>query len=114
MLRLGPRASFYLRRHPEFSGWWDIRDDWPRGPYVAVFVAGDPAKYRRRILELAAFPKETRVVRVRYSDRYRARVQERIDHDEAALRRAGFDDVETEFDIGTDRIDVDLVTRRTD
>jgi hypothetical protein len=43
MLHLGPRASAYLRRHPEFSAWWDIRDDWPRGPYVAVFVAGDPA-----------------------------------------------------------------------
>src|SRR4051794_3197383 len=41
-LRLGPRASASLRRHSGVFDWWDVRDDWPRGPYVAVFVAGDP------------------------------------------------------------------------
>jgi hypothetical protein len=82
---------------------------------VAVFVADDPAKHSATIRGRAVFPDRTRVVRVRYSDRERDRVERRIMRDERSLAKAGFTVVETDsFHFGTDRIDVFLVTRRTD
>ena len=113
-LELGAKGERYLRRHPEISGWWDVRDDWPRGPYVAVFVADDPAKHRAAIKGLASFPRVTRVVRVHYSDRERVRVANRIFRDGRALRKAGFTVMVPDYEPGTDRLDVPLVTRRTD
>ena len=113
-LRLGSPATRYLRRHADVSGSWDVRDDWPRGAYVAVFVADDPAKHRAAIKRLAATPRFTRVVRVRYSDRELRRVRDRIDRDQARLRRAGFTVDTADTESGTDRVDVALVTRRTD
>ena len=113
-LRLGSPATRYLRRHADVSGSWDVRDDWPRGAYVAVFVADDPAKHRAAIKRLAATPRFTRVVRVRYSERELRRVSDRIDRDQARLRRAGFTVDTADTESGTDRVDVALVTRRTD
>jgi hypothetical protein len=113
-LRLGAPATRYLRRHERVSAWWDVRDDWPRGAYVAVFIADDPARHRAAIKRLAASPRFTRVVRVRYSDRELERVRDRIDRDEARLRRAGFTAAYSETEAGTDRVDVTVITRRTD
>ncbi len=43
----GAAVTRYLRKHPEISGWWDVRDDWPRGAYAAVFLTDDsPAPAR--------------------------------------------------------------------
>ena len=71
----GAAVTRYLRKHPEISGWWDVRDDWPRGAYAAVFLTDDSPAQRARIKRLAAFPDFTRVVKVRYSDRQRERLE---------------------------------------
>lgn len=113
-LRLGARASRYLRDRPAISAWWDVRDDWPRGAYVAVFIADDPAEHRAAIRRRAAYPRATRVVRVRYSDRELRRVSDRIERDVERLDRAGFHGVETDLLEGTDRVDVSLATSRAD
>jgi hypothetical protein len=114
-LRLGAKATAYLRKRPAIADWWDVRDDWPRGAYVAVFVAADPARYRGAIRRLAAFPRATRVVRVRSSERARDRVVNRIERDEKALHRMGFTLIDAERGApGTDRVDVNVVTRRHD
>src|SRR4051812_48173172 len=55
-LRLGAKASAYLRRRPEISGGSEVRDAYPRPAYVAVFVADDPARHRTAIRRLAAHP----------------------------------------------------------
>ncbi len=91
-----------------------MRDDWPRGPYVAVFMTDDPARHRAAIKRLAAHPQSTRVVRVRYSARDKDRIQKRIQRDVEKLERVGFEVLETETDWGVDRIDIELVTRRSD
>src|SRR5690348_6508182 len=114
-LRLGAKATAYLRKRPAISDWWDVRDDWPRGAYVAVFITGDPARHRAAIKRLAAFPRATRVVRVRSSRRERDRLSLRIQHDAKALHRLGFTLIDNETgEPGTDRIDVYVVTRRHD
>lgn len=113
-LGVGAKLAAFLRRRPAIMDFWDVRDDWPRGPYMAVFVADDPAKYRAAVKRLASYPNATRVVRVRYSERAKDRIQRRIEHDRDALKRAGFELVETDADWGSDRVDVTLVTRRTD
>jgi hypothetical protein len=114
LLSPGAGVTRYLRRHPGISGWWDVRDDWPRGAYVAVFLTDDSARRRATITRLAAFPESTRVVKIRYSDRLRDRVSRRIDRDYKRLGNAGFDAVETEAETGTDRVDVFVVSKRTD
>src|SRR5262249_48185576 len=91
----GAGVTRYLRKHPEISGWWDVRDDWPRRAYVAVFLTDDSAKQRATIKRLATYPAVTRVVRIRYSDRQRERVQRRIERDYEKLGKIGFDAVET-------------------
>jgi hypothetical protein len=113
-LTAGAGVTRYLRRHPEISGWWDVRDDWPRGAYVAVFLTDDSVKQRATIRRLAAYPKSTRVVRIRYSDRERDRVYRRISREYKLLDKAGFEYVQAETEIATDRIDVFVVTKRTD
>ena len=110
----GAAVTRYLRRHPEISGWWDVRDDWPKGAYAAVFLTDDSPRQRATIRRLATFPDATRVVKVRYSDRQRERVQRRIEHDEKALAEAGFAAVETDAETGTDRVDVFVVSKRKD
>jgi hypothetical protein len=110
----GPGVTRYLRKHPEISGWWDVRDDWPRSAYVAVFLTDDSAKERATIRRLATFPARTRVVRIRYSDQERDRVARRIERDYRKLDKAGFEAVETDAETGTDRVDVHLVSKRKD
>ncbi len=110
----GAGVTRYLRKHPEISGWWDVRDDWPRRAYVAVFLTDDSARQRATIERLATFPAVTRVVRIRYSDLERDRVQRRIERDYRKLHKAGFDAVETDAETGTDRVEVSLVSKRKD
>jgi hypothetical protein len=114
LLTPGAGVTRYLRRHPEISGWWDVRDDWPRGAYVAVFLTDDSARQRATIKRLATFPESTRVVRIRHSERRLDRISNRISREYRALEKAGFEYVEAETEPGTDRIDVFAVTKRTD
>jgi len=111
---LGAKAAAYLRRRPAITDFWEVRDDWPRGAYVAVFVTDDPARHRAAIKRLASRPQSTRVVRVRYSAQYKDRIDKRIQRDVEALEREGFEVLETETDWGVERIDISLVTRRSD
>lgn len=113
-LGVGAKVGRYLRARPEINAFWDVRDDWPRGPYMAVFIAGDPAPHRAAILRRASYPRHTRIVRVRYSDAAKDRIQKRIQDDFDALGRIGFDVVDTSTDWGLDRIDVEVLTRRKD
>jgi hypothetical protein len=87
---------------------------WPRKAYVAVFLTDDSPRQRATIKRLATFPAVTRVVRIRYSDRQRDRVQRRIADDYEVLEKAGFEAVEADADTGTDRVDVYLSSRRKD
>lgn len=113
-LGVGAKVGRYLRRRPAINAFWDVRDDWPRGPYMAVFIADDPAKHRAAILRRASYPRSTRIVRVRYSYAAKDRLQRRIEDDRERLDRLGFEVIETDTDWGLDRIDVEVVTRRTD
>ena len=48
MDRIGPGAKLarYLRRQTDVMDFWEVEDDWPRGPYVAIYLKGDPARHR--------------------------------------------------------------------
>lgn len=113
-LGVGAKVGRYLRKRPAIMDFWDVRDDWPRGPYMAVFVTDDPANHRATIKRLASYPRSTRVVRVRYSAREKDRIQNRMQRDFEALERAGFDVRDMDTDWGVDRIDVEVVTKRKD
>jgi len=113
-LGIGAKLGRYLRQRPEVMDFWDVRDDWPRGPYMAVFLADDPAKHRAAVKRLASYPRSTRIVRVRYSDRAKERVQRRIERDRDRLKRAGFELVETNAEWGRDRVDALVITKRKD
>jgi hypothetical protein len=114
--RIGPGAKLarYLRRQPEVMDFWEVQDDWPRGPYVAVYLKGDPARHRAVVRRLAFFPRSTRIVSVRYSDRDKTRIQRRIQREDRALARAGFEVVDASSSWGKDRVRVDVVTKRKD
>ncbi|MDA0183126.1 hypothetical protein OJ997_22645 [Solirubrobacter phytolaccae] len=113
-LGVGAKVGRYMRARPEINAFWEVKDDWPRGPYMAVFVAGDPAAHRAAILRRASYPRHTRVVRVRYSYDAKDRIQKRIQDDDKALARAGFEVVGSDTDWGLDRIDVEVITKRKD
>ena len=115
MDRIGPGAKLarYLRRQTDVMDFWEVEDDWPRGPYVAVYLKGDPARHRATVKRLAFFPR-TRIVRVRYSDRDKERIQRRIQRDDKTLERAGFEVVRRGHQWGVDRVLVEVVTKRKD
>ena len=111
---VGAKLGRYLRKQTDVMDFWEVLDDWPRGPYVAVFLKGDPARHRAAVKRLASYPRSTRIVRVRYSDRDKERIEDRIQRDDKALTRAGFEIVETDSTWGLDRVLVEIVTRRKD
>lgn len=113
--RIGPGAKLarYLRRQTDVMDFWEVQDDWPRGPYVAINLKGDPARHRDAVRRLAFFPR-TRIVSVRYSDRDKTRIQRRIQREDRTLARAGFEVVDASSGPGQDRVRVDVVTRRRD
>ena len=115
MDRIGPGAKLarYLRRQTDVMDFWEVEDDWPRGPYVAVYLKGDPARHRATVKRLAFFPR-TRIVRVRYSHRDKERLQRRIQRDDKTLERAGFTVSDTDASWGLDRVLVEVVTKRKD
>ena len=115
MDRIGPGAKLarYLRRQTDVMDFWEVEDDWPRGPYVAVYLKGDPARHRAVVKRLAFFSR-TRIVSVRYSDRDKERIQRRIQRDDKTLERAGFTVSDTDASWGLDRVLVEVVTKRKD
>ena len=111
----GAAVTRYLRRHPEISGWWDVRDDWPRGPYVAVFLTDD-----------SAAPTRARSSAWRRS-RSHARGEDPLQRPAARAGRSGGSSATTKAlerrasrpsrptpRPGTDRVDVSVVTKRKD
>ena len=115
MDRIGPGAKLarYLRRQTDVMDFWEVEDDWPRGPYVAVYLKGDPARHRAVVKRLAFFSR-TRIVSVRYSDRDKERLQRRIQREDQTLERAGFTVSDTDASWGLDRVLVEVVTKRKD
>ena len=110
----GAAVTRYLRRHPEISGWWDVRDDWPkrclRGGLpdrrLASATRDDPAPGDVPGLHpRGQGPLQRPAARAR---------QRRIERDEKALAKAGFEAVETDAETGTDRVDVFVVSKRKD
>ncbi|MDA0170900.1 hypothetical protein OJ998_17490 [Solirubrobacter taibaiensis] len=116
MDRIGPGAKLakYLRRQTDVMDFWEVEDDWPRGPYVALYLKGDPARHRAVVKELAFFARSTRIVTVRYSGRDKDRIQRRIQREDQALERAGFEVIDAGSSWGVDRVVVEVVTKRKD
>ena len=111
-LTLGPRAQRYLRRRPHLSGGVSIEDDWPRGPYMLVRLTRDRAEHTRALRRRARFPRNLRTVRVPVSERALRRVQHGIDFD--AHEADGFHVMMTGVDIDRSKVEVGLITKRTD
>ena len=93
---------------------WTIKDAWPHEPQLLLHFTRDPARHLAELKPIARFPGNLRADRVRYSERELRRVQARIVGDDAVLRDAGFDYQVVSADVETDRVEVELVTRRTD
>jgi hypothetical protein len=113
-LDLGAKGRRYLARRPAIDAGWSIVDAWPRDPYVLVHVAADPAPHRAALERIARFPTHLRVERVRFNERQLRRVQNRVDDAGRALRTAGFTVEGTGVDDDSNRVEVELVTRRGD
>ena len=115
MDRIGPGAKLarYLRRQTDVMDFWEVEDDWPRGPYVAVYLKGDPARHRAVVKRLAFFSR-TRIVRVRYSDRDKERIQRRIQRDGRDARAGRLRPSPTQTPLGPGPVLVEVVTKRKD
>ena len=113
-LDLGRRAYRYLRKRRDLSGGISVEDDWPRGPYLLVRVTRDAAAHAANLRRLARFPRNLRVVQVRWSERQLRRVANRIDPDLKELEAAGFELSSWGPDISTNTVEVELITKRTD
>ena len=114
-LGLGAKAAAYLRRRPAIMDFWTVRDDWPRGPYVVVFMTDDPARHRAAIKRLAAHPRvDPRGARALQRPGQGPDPRNASSATRRRCERVGFEVVETSSDWGLDRIDISLVTRRSD
>ena len=110
----GAAANRYLRLLGDVYVGWTIKDAWPHEPQLLLHFTRDPARHLAELKPIARFPGNLRADRVRYSERELRRVQARIVGDDAVLRDAGFDYQVVSADVETDRVEVELVTRRTD
>jgi hypothetical protein len=111
-LELGRAASRYLRRRPNLSGGISVEDDWPRGPYLLVRLTRDRAHHTRALRRRARFPRHLRTVLVGVSERELVQLQERIDWDAAGAD--GFVIVGSAPDIVSGKVELELITRRSD
>jgi hypothetical protein len=111
-LTLGARAHRYLERRPRLDGGVSIEDGWPREPYMLVRLTRDRAKHARALRQRARFPRNLRTARVPVSERALRRIQDRIDFD--AHESDGFDVKTTTVDIDSSKVQIGLITKRTD
>jgi hypothetical protein len=111
-LELGAKAWRYLRRRPNLSGGISVQDDWPREPYLLLRLTSNPKLHERRLERLARFPDNLRTRKVAHSERELRRIQNRISF--RAHRRDGFQVVSTGVDIDRNRVEIELITKRTD
>jgi hypothetical protein len=109
---LGPDViDRYLRKQrPDIDGGGEIRDDWPRMPYHAVFVTRDVARVRQDLTALARGRFRFKVVRVKHTYRELSRIQDRIDW--KALKAEGIEVFET--GIGPPTLEVEAISARPD
>jgi hypothetical protein len=105
------RVARYLETHERaIHGSWAFADDWPRGPYLAVYVTRDAKRIRSAIDKRAGYP--FRVVRVEKSFRELERQEERIDA--RTLERLGIGVEETWIEPRRNRVEVTVSASRPD
>jgi hypothetical protein len=102
----------YERRFPATAGGTSIEDDYPRGAYVAVRFTRDLARHRAALRRIARV--RFKVVRVAYSERELARLQDRISDDDRALARLGIHPTALFVDVTRNRVEVEATSPRPD
>ncbi|HEY6890207.1 MAG TPA: hypothetical protein VI300_20555 [Solirubrobacter sp.] len=112
-LELGAKAERYLREHRDVDGGVNIRDAWPRDPYLEVRFTKDVQRNVAAIKRLARDPAHVRGVRARYSLRELERLNDRIYGQRKTLGKAGFHLVSSSVAI-EGYVELDVITRRTD
>jgi hypothetical protein len=102
----------YLDRRPGLSAGLSIEDEWPEGPYLQVRVTRDVATHapalRRR------YRHRLKVVAVQFPSAELQAVRDRISADWEALEAEGFDIQGLGVDPEANRVDVAMITARTD
>ena len=111
-LDLGARADRYLRQRPAIDGGTSIEDGWPRDPYILVRVTRDRAEHARAIRRLALQPRHVRTKLVELSERALDRLRDRVDTRAAA--RDGIHVSSTSYDTDAAKVDLGVITERTD
>jgi hypothetical protein len=102
----------YLDRHPGLSGGMSIEDDWPAGPYLQVRLTRDQALHEAALRRIYRF--RLRTVAVRFAEADLRALQDRISADGEALEAEGFDVRGLAVDGDANRVQVQLVTARSD
>ena len=102
----------YFARHRRIWGGSSVKDAWPRNPYLLVYVTRDPAQHLAALRRL--LPYDVRVQRVRYSEPQLRQAADAINHDDEALRAAGFVVAGLSTDFDANRTRVELGTARAD
>src|SRR4051812_35725707 len=111
-LTLGTAAERYLRKHADVVGGSDIKDNWPRRPYLLVGFTRDVKQHLAALRRLARFPRDVRARRVPLSEQGRERLISRVQGDWLTLQQAGFS---LAFDDeAAQRLEFKVVTRRSD
>ena len=111
-LDLGARAYRYLGRRPDLDGGTSIEDAFPHDPYLLVRLTHDRAKHTRALRRLVRFPRLLRTKTVALSYRDMERLAARIM--KAGADRDGIRVTYAEPDIGTNTVQVSVITTRTD
>ncbi|MDA0162903.1 hypothetical protein OM076_21705 [Solirubrobacter ginsenosidimutans] len=112
-LELGAKAERYLREHRDVDGGVNVRDAWPRDPYLEVRFTKDVTRNVAAIKRLARDPQHVRGARARYSLRELERLNDRVYGERKALAKAGFHLVSSSVAFAG-YVELDVVTRRTD
>jgi hypothetical protein len=112
-LELGAKAERYLREHRDVDGGVNIRDAWPRDPYLEVRFTKDVQRNVAAIKRLARDPRHVRGARARYSLRELERLNDRVYGQRKALGKAGFHLVSSSVAF-EGYVELDVITRRTD
>jgi hypothetical protein len=102
----------YLARRPALSAGISIEDDWPRRPYLQVRVTRAPERHERALRRRFRYRLE--VVGVLYPSAELRAVQDRITADWDALEAEGFDIQGIGADPEANRVEVSMITARTD
>ena len=112
--RAGRAADRYLDGFSDLDAGGSIEDDWPREPYLQLYLTRDLDRHLAALKRLARHPDNLRVKRVRHSWADLERAQDRIGRDDAKLRKAGFRIISTGLQPSANRVVADVITARKD